>query len=72
MKDESKAVEEIARTTGKVIDAGRELGGFLSKYVGGSIEQVAGIMEDKLKHMRWERQVRLISGVAAAEAQKLK
>ena len=43
MSDESKAVEEVAKVTGKAIDAGLELGGFLSKYVGGSIEQAMGI-----------------------------
>jgi hypothetical protein len=59
MIDESKAIEEVAKTTGKAIDAGRELGGFLSKYVGGSIEQAMGIVEDKLKYLRWERQIRL-------------
>jgi len=60
MSDESKAVEEIAKTTGKAIDAGRELGGFLSKYLGGSVEQAMGIVEDKLKYLRWERQIRLV------------
>lgn len=60
MNDESKAVEEVARVAGKAVDAGRELGGFLSKYVGGSLEQAMGIVEDKLKYLRWERQVRLV------------
>lgn len=59
MSNESKAVEEIAKTTGKAIDAGRELGGFLSRYIGGSVEQAMGIVEDKLKYLRWERQIRL-------------
>lgn len=60
MTSESKAIEEVAKTTGKAIEAGRELGGFLSKYVGGSLEQAMGIVEDKLKYLRWERQIRLI------------
>ena len=60
MSEESKAVVEVAKTTGKAVDAARELGGFLSKYVGGSLEQAMGIFEDKLKYLRWERQVRLI------------
>lgn len=59
MRDESKAIEEVAKTTGKAIDASRELGGFLSKYVGGSLEHAMGIVEDKLKYLRWERQIRL-------------
>jgi abortive infection alpha-like protein len=60
MSDQSKGIEEVAKATGKAIDAGRELGGFLSKYVGGSLEQAMGIVEDKLKYLRWERQIRLI------------
>lgn len=60
MTNESKAIEEVAKSTGKAIDAGRELGGFLSRYVGGSLEQAIGIVEDKLKYLRWERQIRLI------------
>lgn len=59
MSDDSKAVEEVAKATGKAIDGTRELGGFISKYVGGSLEQAMGIVEDKLKYLRLERQIRL-------------
>ncbi len=59
MSDETRSIEEVAKTAGKAVEAGRELGGFLSKYVGGSIEQAMGIVEDKLKYQRWERQIRL-------------
>ncbi len=59
-EEEGKAVEEVAKTTGKAIDAAREAGGFLAKYIQGSLEQGIGIFEDKLKYMRWERQVRLM------------
>ena len=37
-----------------------KFGGFIAKYISGSIEQGMGIFEDKLKYMRWERQLRLI------------
>lgn len=60
MTDESKAIEEVAKTSGKAIDAAREFGGFISKYAGGPLEQAMGIFEDKLKYLRWERQIRLI------------
>jgi len=59
MSDESKAVEEVAKATGKAIDATREFGGFISKYVGGTVEEAMGIVEDRLKYLRWERQIRL-------------
>ena len=58
--DEAKAVEAVADTTGKAIDASRELGGFVSRFIGGPLEQAAGIVEDKLKYLRWERQIRLM------------
>ena len=60
MEDESKAVRAVAETTGKAIDAAREAGGFIAKYISGPLEQAVGIFEDKLKYARWERQVRLI------------
>lgn len=56
----AKAVQEVAKVTSKAIDAGQRFGGFISRYVAGPIEQGMGIFEDKLKYMRWERQVRLM------------
>lgn len=56
----ARAAREIAKTTGKGVDAGRAFCGFLSRFIGGPLEQGVGIFEDKLKYMRWERQVRLM------------
>ncbi len=60
MTKDFKSVEEIAKTTGKAIDAIEKFGGFISKYISGSLEQAMGIFEDKLKYLRWERQIRLM------------
>lgn len=60
MGQEDDVVREVARTTGKAIDAGRELGGFVARFVDGPLEQASGIVEDKLRYLRWERQVRLM------------
>lgn len=60
MEEESKAIQEVAKTTGKAIDAAREAGGFIAKFIAGSLEQGMGIFEDRLKYMRWERQLRLM------------
>lgn len=60
MTDESKAIEEVAKTTGQAIEAAREAGGFIAKYISGPLEQGMGIFEDRLKYMRWERQIRLM------------
>ena len=60
VSETAKAVQEVAKTTGRAIDAGEKFGSFISRYLAGSIEQGMGIFEDKLKYMRWERQVRLM------------
>lgn len=60
MEEETKAVQEVAKTTGKAIDAAREAGGFIARFVSGPLEQGMGIFEDRLRYMRWERQVRLM------------
>ncbi len=58
--EEGKAVQEIAKVAGKSIDAGREMGGFIAKYLGAPLEQAMGIWTDKLKYLRWESQIRLV------------
>jgi len=60
VKETAIATQEIAKTTGKAIDASQKFGGFVSRYISGSLEQGMGIFEDKLKYMRWERQMRLM------------
>ena len=60
VKETAKATQEVAKTAGKAIDASREFGGFVSRYISGPLEQGMGIFEDKLKYMRWERQLRLM------------
>lgn len=59
----AKATQEVAKTTAKALETGDKIGGFLSKVLGEPIEQAVGILGDKLKFMRWERQVRLIDKV---------
>ncbi len=60
IKESAKAVQEVAKTTGKAIDAGTKFGSFISKYISGPLEQGIGIFEDKLKYMRRERQLRFM------------
>ena len=61
--ESAKAAQEIAKATGKAVDAAREAGGFIARFVSGPLEQGVGIFEDKLRYMRWERQVRLMQKV---------
>jgi hypothetical protein len=60
IKESAKAVQEIAKTTGKAIDFVEKFCGFIAKFIAGPLEQGIGIFHDKLTYMRWERQVRLI------------
>jgi len=60
IEETAKAVKEVAKTSSNAIDAGKDLGGFVSKFISGPLEQGVGILEDKLKYIRWERKVRLI------------
>lgn len=60
LKEAAKATQEIAKTTSNAINAGREMGSFVSRFISGALEQAVGIVEDKLRYIRWERQQRLI------------
>jgi|CXWL01.1.fsa_nt_gi hypothetical protein len=60
MDEQAKAAGEIAKATGKGIDAAREAGGFFAKYIDGSLEQAMGILEDRLKFIRWEKKLHLL------------
>lgn len=44
----------------KGMDMTKSMGEFLAPFIEGSLTQVTGMVEDKLKYMRWERQVRFI------------
>lgn len=56
----AKATQEVAKTTGKIVDAGREFGGFVAQYVGRPLEQAMGIINDRLSYTRWANQLRLM------------
>ncbi len=60
LKESSKAAQDIAKTTGQIVGAAQKLGQFVSKFIEAPLEQASGIVEDKLKYMRWERQVRFM------------
>lgn len=57
--ESAKAVQEVAKTTKAGIEATEKLGGFVSRIIGEPIDEVVGILKDKLRFVRWERQLRL-------------
>lgn len=59
----AKATQEVAKATVKGLEVSEKVGGFFAKVLGEPIETATGILGDKLKFMRWERQVRLVDRV---------
>lgn len=53
-------IEEVAKVAGKALDTANNFGGFISKFISGPLEEGMGIVQDKLRYIRWERQVRLM------------
>lgn len=41
--EEDKVIQEVAKATGKAIDAAREAGGFIAKFISGPLEHGMGI-----------------------------
>lgn len=59
-EETAKAAQEVAKAASNAVDAGREMGGFVSRFISGSLEQAVGIVEDRLRYVRWENQHKLI------------
>jgi len=55
----AKATQEVAKTARTGIEAAQGLGSFLAKVLGEPIETAVGLVSDKLKFVRFERQMRL-------------
>jgi hypothetical protein len=59
--DESlKTIQEVSKTTAVAIEKAGDFGGFIAECIGGTIQEGCGIIEDKLRYMRWEREVILM------------
>ncbi len=53
LKEGAKAAQEIAKATGKAIDAGRQAGGWIDKIFGGALEDTVGLLwSDRVKARR--------------------
>jgi len=58
-KEIAKAVESVAKLGEKSLDTAEKLGGFFSRVFHGSIQEVSGIITDKLRFVRWRRLVQM-------------
>ncbi len=56
----AKAVQEVAKTTKEAICITEKLGKFVSGLIHEPANVVVSILTDRLKYMRWERQIRLL------------
>lgn len=56
----AKATQEVAKAAGKGIDATREFGAFVARFVGAPLAEGMGIVHDILRYKRWENQTRLM------------
>lgn len=56
----SKTMGETAKTMLSASTVLEKIGPPLSRIIGEPLEQIAGILTDKLKYVRWERSVRLV------------
>lgn len=61
--EESKGVQEVAKTTSKVLCVVESFGHFLGRIIGEPGEQVGGLLADKLRYMRVENAVRFKSKI---------
>lgn len=59
ISESAKAIQEVAKATRTGIEATTKLGGFVARVINEPIEHVTGIISDRLRYMRWERQFRL-------------
>jgi len=55
----AEAVGEIAKFGSQALATGEKLGGFRDRVFGGLITDAAGLIGDRVKFYRWERQLRL-------------
>lgn len=59
VKEVASATKEVAKTTGKAIDAASDAGRFLARVMGDFVTDGFGLITDRLKYYRFERAVML-------------
>jgi len=63
IEETAKATQEVAKATNKALEVCEKFGVFISKYIGGTLEQGFGIWQDKFKYRRFENQLDFIEKV---------
>lgn len=55
----AKATQEVAKTSSKALEVVEKLGSFTARVIGEPVEITIGMLSDRLRFLRWERQLRL-------------
>lgn len=55
----AKAIQEVAKASGKAIDAAVSTGGFFAEFIRAPLQERVGILTDNLKFRRWENMLEL-------------
>jgi hypothetical protein len=58
--ESAKAIKEVAKTTREAISVTEKLGKFVSDLIHEPSKIVVDILADRLKYVRWQRQIRLL------------
>ena len=58
--EHAKAVQEVAKTSGQAIGVVEKIGKWCARVMGEPIDAAVGMLADKFRFMRWERQVLLV------------
>jgi hypothetical protein len=69
-EEAAKAMQEVAKTTSKAIDAAEKLGGFLSKVIGGALIELGGTLQDWAKYFRYKNLLRIQDRVEEIHASR--
>jgi hypothetical protein len=59
----AKAVQSAAKLGTKALDVSEKIGGFFAQVLKEPIQEVSGMITDKLRFIRWRRLVRLADEV---------
>lgn len=63
IEETAKATQEVAKLGQKALDSGDKVGNFISNLIKEPLKEASGMITDKLKIIRYKRQVRMVDEV---------
>jgi hypothetical protein len=68
--EQAKATQEVAKTSGQLIEASQKVGNFISRIVGVASNQLGGMLEDSAKFYRYKNLLNIADKVEAIHTQR--